>query len=61
MKQYIKEEKVSEITGLKLPTLRNHRHLRKGIPYIKIGKSVRYDTEDVYNFMEKRRIYPEEL
>jgi hypothetical protein len=61
MKQYIKEEKVSEITGLKLPTLRNHRHLRKGIPYIKIGKSVRYDPEDVYNFMEKRRIYPEEL
>ena len=59
MKQYITEKTVSEKTSLKLPTLRNHRHLSKGIPYIKIGRSVRYDPDDVAAYMEKHRIDPE--
>jgi hypothetical protein len=59
MKQYLKEISVSEITGLKLPTLRNHRHLRKGIPYIKAGRSIRYDPLDVESWMQKHRIDPE--
>jgi len=61
MKQYVKEQTVSEITGYKLPTLRNHRHLRKGIPYIKAGRSVRYDPADVEAYMQKNRIDPEAM
>ena len=34
----IKEKMVSELTGMSLATLRNHRWLGKGIPYIKIGR-----------------------
>ena len=59
MKQYITEQTVSEKTRLKLPTLRNHRHLCKGIPYIKFGRSVRYDPDDVEAYMQKHRIDPE--
>jgi len=59
MKQYLLEQTVSEITNLKLPTLRNHRHLRKGIPYIKLGRAVRYDPADVEAYMQKHRIDPE--
>jgi hypothetical protein len=59
MKQYITEQTVSEKTKLKLPTLRNHRHLCKGIPYIKFGRSVRYDPDDVEAYMQKHRIDPE--
>ncbi len=59
MKQYLTEKIVSDITGFKLPTLRNHRHLRKGIPYIKAGRSVRYDLVDVEDWMQKQRINPE--
>lgn len=60
MKQYLTETTVSEITRLKLPTLRNHRHLRKGIPYIKVsGRSVRYDPDDVEAYMQSHRIDPE--
>jgi phage terminase Nu1 subunit (DNA packaging protein) len=61
MKTYINEQAVSEITGFKLPTLRNHRHLRKGIPYIKAGRSVRYDLEDVESYMKRHRIDPEDM
>jgi len=59
MKQYITEQTVSEITKLKLPTLRNHRFLSKGIPFIKLGRSVRYDPIDVEAYMQRHRIDPE--
>ena len=54
--KYITEKEVSEITGRALSTLRNERFLGKGIPYIKIGKSVRYKYDDVIEFMESRKI-----
>lgn len=53
---YITEKEVSEITKFALPTLRNHRHEGTGIPYFKIGRSVRYSVKDVYRFMESHKI-----
>jgi predicted DNA-binding transcriptional regulator AlpA len=55
-KKYIKEKEVSEIISRALSTLRNERFLGKGIPYIKIGKSVRYRLDDVIEYMEERRV-----
>jgi len=54
--KYITEKEVSEIIGRALSTLRNDRFLGKGIPYIKIGKSVRYRLDDVIEFMESKRV-----
>ena len=56
-KHYINEKRVAEITGLSLSTLRNHRHQRKGIPYIKYGRAVRYDTVDVYAHMDGNKTW----
>lgn len=53
---YITEVQVSQITGRALSTLRNERARGKGIPYIKIGRSVRYSLEDVVEYMESRKI-----
>jgi predicted DNA-binding transcriptional regulator AlpA len=55
-KQYITEEKVSDITGIALSTLRNDRLYKRKIPYIKVGRSVRYDNDDVIAFMESCKI-----
>lgn len=44
------------MTGRALQSLRNDRHLGKNIPYIKFGKSVRYNINDVIEFMESRKI-----
>ncbi|MGD9107423.1 MAG: helix-turn-helix domain-containing protein [Desulfobacterales bacterium] len=55
---YIDEHKVSEITGRALPTLRNDRHRRRGIPYCKIGRSVRYSLSDVIEYVESHKIIP---
>lgn len=55
-KQYITEEKVSDMTGIALGTLRNDRLYKRKIPYIKVGRSVRYDHDDVIAFMESCKI-----
>ena len=54
--RYLTEKQVSEITQIALSTLRNDRFLGQGIPYIKIGRSVRYSFTDVVNFMESCRV-----
>ena len=57
--RYVTERWVSEVTGLSLSTLRNHRYLRKGIPFIKYeGGAVRYDKHDVYDFMYSHKGLP---
>lgn len=59
--RYIDEREVSRMTGRALPTLRNDRHRGRGISYSKIGRSVRYNVDDVISFMEKRKIVIEEM
>ena len=54
--RYVDENKVSKITGRAVQTLRNDRFLKKGIPYIKVGRSVRYDLQEVIDFMESHRV-----
>ena len=46
-KKYISEKELSAMTGRALQTLRNDRFNGRGFPYIKLGKSVRYDREVV--------------
>ena len=54
--QYLTEAQVSEITGIALSSLRNQRFERRGIPYSKIGRSVRYNYNDVITYMEDHKI-----
>ena len=58
MRRWLDENEVSRLTMLSLSTLRAHRFYRKGIPYSKVGRSVRYSWDDVAEFMASRRIDP---
>lgn len=53
---WCKEQKTSEISGKALSTLRNDRHLRRGIPYYKVGRSIRYRLADIFQYMERHRV-----
>jgi len=56
-KPYLNEREVAALTGRAISTLRNERHLRRGLPYLKVSKrSIRYKTQDVLAGMEARRI-----
>ena len=59
--QWLTEGEVARMTGRALSTLRNERHLRKNLPYAKIGRSVRYKLDDVVAFMEHRKIKTDEM
>jgi predicted DNA-binding transcriptional regulator AlpA len=54
--RFLNEKQVSELTGLALSTLRNDRFMGRRLPYIKIGRSVRYSLDDVVGFMEAHKI-----
>ena len=54
--QWLTEVEVSLLTKLSLSTLRANRFYRKGMPYSKVGRSVRYSLADVAAFMESRRV-----
>jgi predicted DNA-binding transcriptional regulator AlpA len=59
--RYLTEKETSTVTAFKLPTLRNHRHRGVGIPYVKVGRSVRYRWGDIINYMESKKIKTDEL
>ena len=57
---FLTENEVAKMTGFALPTLRNWRHKRQSLPYIKINnRSIRYSLQDVLNYMADHRIDPE--
>jgi hypothetical protein len=58
--RFLTEKGVKEMTNRALSTLRNDRHLNRGIPYVKIGRSVRYEMDDVLQFMRSRKIQTED-
>ncbi len=57
--RWVEPIEVERITGKKLQTLANERYRGTGIPYYKVGASVRYKLADVLSFMERHRIEPE--
>lgn len=59
--KYLNEKETSHLTGLALSTLRNHRHKGCGLPYIKIGRAVRYSFQDIINYFENHKIRSDEI
>jgi hypothetical protein len=56
--EYLTEGQVALMIKRAVQTLRNDRYLRRGLPYVKFGKSVRYSATDVENFMNSHKINP---
>ena len=53
---YLNEKQVASELGISIQTLRNHRSLRKGLPYTKLGKKILYKWSDVLDFLENRKV-----
>ena len=54
--RYLNERETSRVTGFALPTLRNHRHRGVGLPYVKVGRAVRYRWTDIITYMESHKV-----
>jgi excisionase family DNA binding protein len=49
-------KEVAALTGLSVETLAQWRSQNRGIPYLKIGRAVRYDVADVQSYLEGCRV-----
>ena len=58
-RKYVRETEVSEITGIPVQTLRNHRSRNQGLPFIKYGRTVLYDVQEVYQYLDSRKVLTE--
>lgn len=56
LEQLIDEKQLAEITGKALQTIRNDRCKKKGVPYIKLGRSIRYSLSDIARYIDENRI-----
>ena len=52
----IDERATSEMTDLKVQTLRNHRAKGVGLPYVKLGRAIRYSLDDIQRYIEAHRV-----
>jgi excisionase family DNA binding protein len=55
-KRFLTAEEVANLTSLSTETLAQWRSQRRGIPYLKIGRAVRYDLADVQAYLEGCRV-----
>ena len=56
-KIYLNEREAAALTGKSVCSLRNDRHLKRGLSYLRVGKSsVMYKTQDIIDFMEARPV-----
>ena len=56
MNDLLRPKEVANITGLSLETLAQWRSQKRGIPYLKVGRAVRYDPSDVQAYLEGCRV-----
>jgi hypothetical protein len=54
--QLVTEKETSDLIKVPLQTLRNHRSRGCGLPYLKLGRSVRYSLADIDNYLSARKI-----
>ena len=52
LSELLTAEGVAAVTGLSVETLAQWRSQKRGIPYLKVGRAVRYDPADVQTYLE---------
>ena len=56
IKRFLKAEEVAALTKISHETLAQWRSQGRGIPYLKIGRVVRYDPTEVQAYLERCRV-----
>lgn len=55
-KRFIDEKETAKLLNVSIFTLRGQRHARRGLPFYKFGRSVRYKLSEVLNYMDSLRV-----
>ena len=55
----LNETEVAEMLNISVNTLKKHRCTKRGLPYVKIERRVRYDLADINRYLSDNTILPE--
>ena len=55
----ITESAAAEILNISVNTLKKHRCTKRGLPYVKIERLVRYDIDEINRYLSDNTILPE--
>lgn len=53
------ETEVAEMLNISVNTLKKHRGNKRGLPYVKIERLVRYDIDEINRYLSDNTILPE--
>ena len=53
---WLSEKEVAQLTGISVSTLQKNRFYRRGIPYSKVGRLVRYVLKDVEAYLSAHQV-----
>lgn len=56
---WLSEKEVAQLTGISVSTLQKNRFYRRGIPYSKVGRLVRYALKDVEAYLSTHQVLVE--
>jgi phage terminase Nu1 subunit (DNA packaging protein) len=54
--KFLSEKKVAELLDVSVKTLQQHRFRRKGLPYSKFGRAIRYEETTVLAYMRRHTV-----
>ena len=57
-RRFLNEKQTASYLGLSVKTLQRYRLTESCLPYIKLGKRVLYDMNDLNEYMESNKINP---
>ena len=57
-RQLLTETEAALYINMSRPYLRKQRSDKTGLPYIKIGRAIRYDLVDLDEFLKTRKVRP---
>ena len=55
---FLPPKELAAKTGISVQTLANERHLGRGLPYHKHGKSILYFWPEVYSALREKKVTP---
>jgi|MGYP000098582061 hypothetical protein len=50
--QLVNEKVLAEKLDVSISKLQRDRHLKRGLPFLRIGKLVKYDLDKVFEYLE---------
>ncbi len=54
--EFVSDKQLAQLLGVSVDMIRSQRRQKKGLPFYRFGRTVRYSLKDVERFVEQNKI-----